>query len=139
MRLEKESCRTRAGAARVARLATAGADSQPHVVPVTFALTGSEVVIGIDQKPKSTVNLRRLRNIAENSRVSLLWDHYDDDWTQLWWVRGDGKASVVEGGDARRSAIEALRAKYEQYRDDPPQGPVIVISFESWSGWAFSS
>ena len=65
----------------VVRLATAGADGRPHLVPCTFAVDGSgRVVIGIDNKPKSSGNLRRLRNIAENPRVSLLADHYSDDW-----------------------------------------------------------
>lgn len=76
-------------AARVAHLATTGADGQPHLVPVTFALVTSSsadrIAIAVDQKPKTTVALRRLRNIAENPLVSLLCDHYDEDWTQLWW------------------------------------------------------
>ncbi|GAA3437308.1 hypothetical protein GCM10018954_069220 [Kutzneria kofuensis] len=73
--------------ARVARLATAGADGRPHLVPVTFAVHDDTVVIAVDHKPKTTTNLRRLRNIRENGQVSLLVDHYDEDWRQLWWVR----------------------------------------------------
>ena len=112
---------------------------RPHLVPVTFALLGRQVAIGIDQKPKSTRDLRRLRNIAENPRVSLLWDLYDEDWTRLWWVRGDGDADVTHEGTAWQGAVEALGAKYWQYREDPPEGPAIVITVSSWSGWAFSS
>jgi PPOX class probable F420-dependent enzyme len=137
MRLDTATCRERFAAARVARLATAGPDNQPHIVPVTFALSGDTIVTAIDQKPKTTTSLRRLRNIAENPRVSLLADHYADDWTELWWVRADGAARMVDDDEARRAAIHALAAKYAQYRDDPPRGPVIEIEVRSWRGWSY--
>lgn len=129
--------RARVEPLRVARLATVGADSRPHLVPVTFAFLGDDVVTGVDQKPKTTSNLRRLRNIAENRRVSLLWDHYADDWTELWWVRGDGVARVVDDGARWVAAVESLTAKYPQYRADPPRGPAIIITVRSWSGWSY--
>lgn len=132
-----EGCRARVEPLRVARLATAGADSQPHLVPVTFAFLGAELVIGVDQKPKTTWKLRRLRNIAENPLVSLLWDHYADDWTELWWVRGDGDARVVDGGALWSAAVESLTAKYPQYRADPPRGPAIFVTVRSWSAWSY--
>ena len=133
MRLTGTGCRERMAGARVARLATVGA-GRPHLVPITFALTGDLLVTGVDQKPKSTTNLRRLRNIAENPAVSVLCDHYDDDWTRLWWVRADGRAEVVASGNGW--AIDALAAKYEQYRSEPPAGPLIIVTIESWTGWA---
>ncbi|MBO0841978.1 MAG: TIGR03668 family PPOX class F420-dependent oxidoreductase [Nocardioides sp.] len=135
MRLDEATCRERVAAARSAYLATTGADLAPHIVPVTFALVSGQIVIGIDQKPKTTYALRRLRNIEENPRVALLCDAYDEDWTQLWWVRVDGTASVI---DADEQALEALVARYEQYNDDPPRGPVIVITPRRWSGWAYA-
>lgn len=138
MRLSVEDCQRRLASARVARLATTGADQQPHLVPATFALDGDRLVIGIDQKPKTTSSLRRLRNIAENPKVALLCDHYDEDWSQLWWVRVDGTASVVDAGAYRDAAIEMLVARYEQYADDPPRGPVIVVAIHAWSGWAYA-
>lgn len=137
MRLDEADCRDRMAAARVARLATAGADGRPHVVPVTFALRGDRLVTAVDQKPKSTISLRRLRNIAENPRVSVLADHYSDDWTGLWWVRADGRAELVGDAVAGQAAVADLAAKYEQYRDDPPAGPVIRIAVESWTGWSY--
>ena len=137
MRLDETTCRERLAAARVARLATAGQDRQPHIVPVTFAMSGETIVTAIDQKPKTTTSLRRLRNIAENPRVSLLVDHYADDWTQLWWVRVDGVARRVDDDGAREEAVRALAAKYAQYRDDPPRGPVIEIGVRSWRGWSY--
>ena len=137
MRLDEPACRELFAAARVARLATTGRDHQPHLVPVTFALLGDAIVTAIDQKPKATTVLRRLRNITENPRVSLLVDHYADDWTQLWWVRADGTARTVDDDGAREEAVRALAAKYAQYRDDPPRGPVIEIGVRPWRGWAY--
>jgi PPOX class probable F420-dependent enzyme len=137
VRLDESTCRERFAAARVARLATVGRDRQPHIVPVTFALSGETIVTAIDQKPKTTTSLRRLRNIAENPRVSLLVDHYADDWTQLWWVRVDGVAQGIDDNGAREEAIRALAAKYAQYRDDSPRGPVIKIGVRSWRGWSY--
>ncbi len=138
MKIPSEECRARADSLPVARLATAGAGGQPHLVPVTFAFVGDAVVVGIDQKPKTTLNLRRLRNIAVNPLVSLLWDRYADDWAELWWVRGDGTASVVVEGELWSAAVESLTAKYSQYGVDPPRGPVIAVTGLSWSGWSYS-
>ncbi|WP_363326404.1 TIGR03668 family PPOX class F420-dependent oxidoreductase [Haloactinopolyspora sp.] len=138
MRLDRDACRARMASARVARLATTGQDQRPHIVPITFAVSGEFLVTAIDQKPKSTLDLRRLRNIAANPYVAVLCDHYADDWSQLWWVRADGQARVVDGEPARGAAIAALREKYPPYRSDPPRGPVIRVAVESWSGWAFT-
>lgn len=142
MRLAPDTCRQRMSAARVAHLATSGADGQPHLVPVTFALVTSSgadrVAIAVDQKPKTTFALRRLRNIAENPLVSLMCDHYDEDWTQLWWVRADGRAIVLDDGNGRDGALVALSLRYGQYRADPPRGPVILIEITAWSGWSYA-
>ena len=101
MRLTEEDARARLTAARVARLATTGADGQPHLVPVTFAVDGELIYVAVDHKPKTTVNLRRLRNIRENPRVAVLADHYAPDWDTLWWVRVDGRASVTAADRGR--------------------------------------
>ncbi|NUP60916.1 MAG: TIGR03668 family PPOX class F420-dependent oxidoreductase [Nonomuraea sp.] len=122
--------------ARVARLATADASGAPHLVPVTFAVQGDQVVLAVDHKPKTTYDLRRLRNIRANPRVSLLADHYDEDWARLWWARADGTATVHEAG--REDALSALVAKYDQYLGRPPQGPVVVVAVSRWSGWAYA-
>lgn len=136
MKLDEATCRRLVQGAAVARLATTGADQLPHLVPVTFAITGDTVIIGIDQKPKSTTNLRRLRNLAENPRVALLCDHYEDDWTRLWWVRLDGLGAVLGADPERAAALAPLVRKYPQYQDDPPAGPVIRISVQRWTGWS---
>lgn len=137
MRLTAETCRERFTAADHAYLASIspGDPLRPHLVPVVFALSGDELVIAVDQKPKSTTDLQRLRNIAANPQVALLCDRYDADWRQLWWVRADGTARI----DAEnRLALELLAAKYPQYVADPPRGPVIIVTIETWSGWSFS-
>jgi PPOX class probable F420-dependent enzyme len=123
------------GAERVARLATVGQDGRPHVVPICFALDGDTLYSAVDQKPKSTRRLRRLANIEANSRVEIVVDHWDEDWSRLWWVRLGGTARIVEH-DAR--ALELLQAKYEQYRADPPAGPFVVVTIESRREWRAS-
>ena len=136
MRLTDEEAQTRLASARVARLATAGGDGQPHLVPVTFAVDGDLIYTAVDHKPKKSPNLRRLRNIRENPRVALLADHYAEDWDELWWVRVDGWASIVEDERAVAHPIDALAGRYEQYRQVRPAGPVIVIQADNWSGWS---
>ena len=128
----------RFAAARVARLATAGADGAPHVVPITFAVVGETIVHAVDHKPKRTRALRRLANIAANPAVSVLVDHYDDaDWRALWWVRADGRARIVEADSHEgAAAIAALVERYGQYAERPPDGPVVAVDVERWSGWS---
>ncbi len=120
----------------MARLATVRPDGRPHVVPVTFAFEGRTIVTAIDHKPKTTASLQRLRNIEALPVASVLVDHYDDDWSQLWWVRADGSAQVVSEGPEWRAAIGRLADKYRQYREDPPDGPVIVVTVERWTSWS---
>jgi PPOX class probable F420-dependent enzyme len=137
VKFDPELCRARLFAARVAYLASTGSDQHPHVVPITCALDDDTLGVAIDQKPKSTTDLRRLRNIAQNPRVAILCDHYSDDWRELWWVRADGVARLVTAGPERSSWVSLLTAKYPQYRDDPPLGPVIVVDVDTWVGWSF--
>lgn len=136
MRMRSEWARERFRAARVARLATADEHGRPHLVPIVFAVDGSMIYSAVDAKPKSSTALRRLANIAANPQVSLLVDHYDDEWTQLWWARVDGRARVLAEGGA---AVGLLAQRYPQYRDVPPAGPFIAIEVERWSGWSAGS
>jgi len=138
MRLDSAEARRRFATSPVLRLATVSGDGRPHVVPCTFVVDDAgRIAIGIDNKPKSSTNLRRLRNIADNPRVSLLVDHYVDDWTRLWWARADGLATVEWSGDAHTAHWKRLRAKYRQYIGQVLDGPIIVITVDSWTGWAF--
>jgi PPOX class probable F420-dependent enzyme len=99
-------------------------------------LAGDTVYSAVDGKPKSTRALKRLANITANPAVSLLVDHYDDDWTQLWWVRADGHATVVDVTDPEAvRALAALSAKYPQYAADPPAGPMVRVDVRRWSSW----
>ncbi|KZS59035.1 TIGR03668 family PPOX class F420-dependent oxidoreductase [Mycobacterium ostraviense] len=119
----------------VARLATITPAGMPHLVPVVFAVDGDLVFTAVDAKPKTTQRLRRLTNIESNPRVSLLVDHYDDDWTQLWWVRADGVAAIQHDGAAMHTGYRLLRTKYPQYQSVPLDGPVVTVSVRRWSGW----
>ena len=128
--------RERFASARVARLATVGRDGLPHLVPIVFALAGEAIVHAVDHKPKRPGTLRRVRNILDNPAVSVLADHYDDDWRRLWWVRADGRARVLAPGSAEAAAaLVPLIARYEPYAARPPEGPVIVVDVERWTGW----
>jgi PPOX class probable F420-dependent enzyme len=120
--------------ARVARLATVDEHGRPHVVPICFAIDGGVLYTAVDEKPKRTRRLRRLANIEANPAVAVLIDHYDENWSQLWWVRLRGTARIVED----RHAVELLAAKYPQYRDRPPTGPVIAVTIEERSEWTAS-
>ena len=122
--------------ARVARLATADGKGRPHVVPITFAVDADTLYFAVDAKPKRSTDLQRLRNIAANPAVSVLVDHYEDDWERLWWVRVDGTARVVADPAQAASALALLAAKYEQYRGTPPPGPVVRIDIGRMSGWS---
>lgn len=120
--------------ARVARLGTSS-DRGPHLVPVVFAVVGDRIVTAVDHKPKTRSDLARLDNIEADPRVCLLADHYDEDWSTLWWVRADGTARVVPAAQAV-AAVDALVARYAQYRELRPRGPVIVVDVARWSGWS---
>ena len=118
--------------ARVARLATVTPGGAPHLVPIVFALVGDVIHTAVDGKPKRTRRLRRLANIAANPRVSVLADHYEDDWSRLWWVRADGVARILESSAV---GLAALTERYPQYRATPPPGPFLEITVERWSAW----
>ena len=93
------------------------------------------VYSAVDAKPKSTFDLRRLKNIQSNRTFSLLVDHYNEDWTTLWWIRIDGHGRVVADDRERGNAIGLLATKYAQYRDTPPPGPVLALGIERWIMW----
>jgi len=130
--------RARFAGARVARLATAARSGEPHLVPIVFALDGETVYFVVDAKPKQGVELARVRNIRTQPHVSLLVDHYDDDWTQLWWARADGTARVLPLSSAEsRSGLGRLFDRYAQYQHlASPPGPMIAIDVTRWTGWS---
>lgn len=121
--------------APVAMLATVGSDGLPHVVPVVFAVHADVIYTAVDAKRKSTQKLRRLANIEANPRVSMLVDHYADDWTELWWVRADGTAEIHQSGEAMAVGYALLRRKYVQYQRIALDGPVVTVGVQRWSSW----
>lgn len=136
MRLDEAEARQRFERGQVARLSTVDEDGQPHLVPIVFTIWHDEIVFAVDDKPKRGRNLKRLRNIAVNPRVSLLVDEYAEDWSRLWWVRADGRASIRTEPAEIDEPIDALVAKYPQYQRMRPAGPVVRVAVDRWTGWA---
>lgn len=126
-------------AARVGRLATADTESRPHAVPICFSLLGDRLVTPIDEKPQRTgpTDLRRSRDIRENSSVAVVVDHYTEDWSALGWVQMRGTASHVSSGeDSHAAAVQTLREKYDQYADhDLESRPLIEVDVHSVLSW----
>ena len=131
-------------AGRVARLGTADAAGQPLVVPICYAFDGRHCYSAIDAKPKRQPpgRLKRVRNIRENSRVSLLVDHYDEDWSRLRYIVLQGRADLLSEGVEFTYAVDLLLEKYAQYRAmslDRNSGLVIKITPERVIQWSFAA
>ena len=73
--------------------------------------------------------------LAATPVACLVVDHYDEDWRQLWWIRLDGGARVLEAGAEREAALEALAGKYPQYVDARPPGAVVAVDVTEWRAW----
>ena len=124
-------------------LSTASADGDPHLQPVVFQVVGDSIYIAIDEKPKTTLRLRRLTNIESNPKFALLVDHYADDWSKLWWILLRGPAEVLWPSawdhDEATMVIAALRQKYLQYE---PMGleerPLLKLTPERVTRWSAS-
>jgi PPOX class probable F420-dependent enzyme len=134
--MDEAKMRELVAAARVGRLATIGRRGRPHLVPICFALAGDVLYSAVDEKPKRSRRLQRLENVREHPEVAVLVDHYEDDWTRLWWVRLRGRGTVVEHGPEFEAALDLLAGKYEQYSDRRPPGPVLAIQIDEWRGWS---
>jgi len=128
--------------ARSGHLATADTTADPHLIPVVFVLIDNAIYIVIDDKPKTTTRLKRLRNIEANPRAAFLVDTYDDDWTKLGWVLCRGPADILEqithaqDTALREDVLAELRAKYPQYHDHQlAQRPIIRLRIERVTSW----
>lgn len=135
--------------ARVGRLATADADGNPHVIPICYAIVEEagavRIVSAIDEKPKSTRDLQRVRDIRENPSIALLVDFYDEDWSRLAWVQVRGRARLRSGEtDGHGTAVSALESRYEQYASDAHNHdhdhdlrnrPILEISVDRTLSW----
>jgi PPOX class probable F420-dependent enzyme len=125
--------------ARVARLGTVDAAGAVRLVPVCFAVADGWVVSAVDHKSKRTGQLRRLDDIAASGTATVLVDHYEEDWAQLWWVRIRGRAVVHRPGDTDSApALDALLAKYAQYRERQPAGAVWRVAMDEVRWWRAS-
>jgi PPOX class probable F420-dependent enzyme len=122
-------------AARVARLATTDPDGRPHLVPIVFAVDGDTLYSAVDHKPKRSRTLRRIENARARPDVTVLVDHYEEDWRLLWWIRVRGRARVLDDGEEREQALSLLAEKYEQYRSQPPDGPVLAVDITEVRDW----
>ncbi|MBV8718314.1 MAG: TIGR03668 family PPOX class F420-dependent oxidoreductase [Chloroflexi bacterium] len=127
---------------RVAHLATVDEAGTPHVVPICFAILDQTVYVAIDEKPKRSGDiqkLRRLRNIAANPRVAIVADVYDDaDWARLGFVLLRATARIVEPGEPEEhaSALRLLRGKYPQYVPMAlEERPIIAADITSVTTW----
>ena len=133
--MDTEVMRARVASARAGHLATVRPDGRPHVVVCCFATNADTVYSAVDDKPKTTRQLQRLRNLAAHPDAALLVDHYADDWTALWWVRVDGLGRLLSRDEEHARAMALLADKYEQYRRRPPSGPLIAIDILRWTAW----
>ena len=141
MKLEPEAIEALLVRWPIARLVTLAADGSPVPIPVVFARAGAELYSPIDGKPKRGVELARERNLRADPRVALLLDHYDDDWERLWWLRVDGRATLVAAG-SHPEALDALRAKYPQYARVPlvsGEPRLLRIEIARVSSWRASA
>jgi pyridoxamine 5'-phosphate oxidase family protein len=83
---------------RIGRLATAGADSQPHVVPVGFRYNPKEDAIEIGGHGGFSKR-KKYRDVAQNPRVAFVVD--DVPSVNPWTARGieiRGEAKVLTTG-----------------------------------------
>jgi PPOX class probable F420-dependent enzyme len=102
-----------------------------------FAIEGDTLYSAVDRKPKRSQTLRRIENARVRPDVTILIDHYEEDWGRLWWIRLRGRARVLDDGDERAHALALLGAKYEQYRVEAPEGAVLAVDVtevREWSG-----
>lgn len=130
-------------AARTATLATYREDGTARLVPICFVLLPGEpprVYTPLDEKPKTAADphdLARVRDIGRRPEIALLVDRWDEDWTQLAWIRCEGRAALLEPpGTEHHEAVTALRAKYPQYRGhDLENRPIMRIELDEVRSW----
>jgi PPOX class probable F420-dependent enzyme len=122
--------------ARVAHLGLLDDDGRPRVLPVTFAAVGGEIWSAVDDKPKRVPaeRLARLRWLRARPASALTVDRYDEDWTRLAWVQLVGQTKVVDVAGHDR-VLDALAARYSQYRQDAPRGPLLCLAPERIAYW----
>jgi len=136
--LAPDDARQLLAAGRVGHLATVAADGRPNVVACCYAVSaaGTALYSPVDDKPKRTSRLARLAAIEAHPDVTLLVDHYEDDWERLWWVRARGRARVLADGPERAAAVARLREQYAPYREHALDQAVIAVDVDAVTGWS---
>jgi PPOX class probable F420-dependent enzyme len=109
-------------------------DGAPRVLPVTFAVAEGWIWSAIDQKPKREGEPARLRFLRRDPRAALTVDRYSDNWAELAWVQVLGSVRILDVADGP-VGMEALSAKYEQYREESPPGPLLALEPERYLWW----
>jgi PPOX class probable F420-dependent enzyme len=122
---------------RVGHLATADRSGAPHLVPVCYAVDGTNLYITVDEKPKRRDRpLQRVRNILENPQVAFVADRWDEDWRRLGWVMLRGPAEILADGAEHDHAQALLEERYPQYRAmNLGDLPVIALRIARVTGW----
>jgi len=139
-RLTEPAIREFIESARIAHLATASGAGEPHNIPLCFWFDGASFYFVIDEKPKrkTGTGIKRMKNIAENPRVALVIDHYDEDWNRLAYVLVHGEARIVDDEAEYALAIQHLRHKYSQYhamlltRENNPAVRIEPLRVHAW-------
>ena len=117
--------------ARVGRLGLLDERDLPRVLAVTFVVWEGAVWSAVDRKPKRTPEPARVQRLRRRPEAALLVDSYDDDWTRLAWIELRGRVSIEPLGPA----LDALAAKYPQYVEERPQGPLLRLVPERCNCW----
>ena len=126
--------RARVAAASVMRVGTVDEGGRVHLVPIVFVIEGDTVYSSTDDDPPP----KRLRNLERNPEVSLIVDAYDEDWSNVWWVRMRGTGRAITNGPERDHARRLLTERYPQFEGDPGGGPIIAVDIEEWRGWTYA-
>jgi PPOX class probable F420-dependent enzyme len=132
--------------ARIARLATVDSECKPHLIPVVFVFGNDCYYIPIDGKTKQSrpEKLKRAKNIQQNSNVALLIDEYNEDWTKLYFIMIQGKASIIGGKELEQNELlllekahKLLSDKYLQYQKIDIGEYVIMIILQKVISWKY--
>jgi PPOX class probable F420-dependent enzyme len=136
---------------RTATLATLTPDGRARLVPIcSVVIPGPDgrtwIYSPLDEKPKRGQDVRRLarvRDLSARPDVTVLFEHWSEDWSRLAWVRASGRARLLEPLDQEQThhqAVRALRTKYPQYQEQAIDArPLIAIEIETVSSWSARS
>jgi hypothetical protein len=79
--------------------ATTDRDGRPHLVPYS----------ALDRKQKRSSKLRRIGNALARLDLTILVDHYEEDWGRIWWIRLRGRARVPTAARSETALSHSCR------------------------------